>query len=237
MICNNEPNIVEALIKKELDSGFMIGPFNSPPFELFRISPIGIATRKFSGKKRLIIDLSAPHGYSHPSINSLIPLDEFSLHYHDIDQAIVLIKNAGRRAWLAKVDIASGFKVMPIHPNFWHLFGIRWNEKFYFAVRLTFGCKSSPKIFDMLSEALCWILQNNYAIPYLIHLLDDFLVISPSHFPAAKHLTIVQLVFSKLGVNSLLKKPRALLHPWNFSVSSSTWSNSRPLSPKRKLIE
>lgn len=127
MICNNEPNIVEALIKKELDSGFMIGPFNSPPFELFRISPIGIATRKFSGKKRLIIDLSAPHGNSHPSINSLIPLDEFSLHYHDIDQAIVLIKNAGRRAWLAKVDIASGFKVMPIHPNFWHLFGIHWN--------------------------------------------------------------------------------------------------------------
>lgn len=105
MICNNlqsviaEPNIVEALIKKEFDSVFMIGPFDSPPFELFRISPIGVATRKW-----LIIDLSAPHGNSHPSINSLIPLDEFSLHYHDIDQAIILIKNAGRRAWLAKVD-------------------------------------------------------------------------------------------------------------------------------------
>ncbi len=206
IICNNlqsataEPLIVQALIKKELDSGFMIGPFNSPPFELFRISPIGVATRKFSGKKRLIIDLSAPHGSPHPSINSLIPLDEFSLHYHNIDQAIVLIKKAGRRAWLAKADITSAFKVMPIHPNFWHLFGICWDKKFYFAVRLTFGCKSSPKIFDMLSEALCWILQNNHAIPYLIHLLDDFLVISPSHFPAAKHLTVVQSVFLKLGV-------------------------------------
>ncbi len=206
IICNNlqsataEPLIVQALIKKELDSGFMIGPFNSPPFELVRISPIGVATRKFSGKKRLIIDLSAPHGNSHPSINSLIPLDEFSLHYHNIDQSIVLIKKAGRRAWLAKAGITSAFKVMPIHPNFWHLFGICWDKKFYFAVHLTFGCKSSPKIFDMLSEALCWILQNNHAIPYLIHLLDDFLVISPSHFPAAKYQTVVQSVFSKLGV-------------------------------------
>ncbi|XP_056618189.1 uncharacterized protein LOC130432718 [Triplophysa dalaica] len=52
----------------------------------------------------------------------------------------------------------------------------------------------------MLSEAICWILSNNYSIPYLIHLLDDFLVISrPDSIPAA-HLTIVQKVFAKLGI-------------------------------------
>ncbi|KAI2660031.1 ORF V: Enzymatic polyprotein [Labeo rohita] len=57
-------------------------------------SPIGVATRKFLGKKRLIIDLSSPHNSQFPSINSLILLEEFSLHYHDIDQAITLIKDA-----------------------------------------------------------------------------------------------------------------------------------------------
>ncbi len=178
----------------------MIGPFDNPPFNLFRISPIGVATRKFSGKKRLIIDLSAPHNSPFPSINSLIPLDEFSLKYHDIDQAIDMIKIAGRGAWLAKIDITSAFKVMPIHPDSWHLFGVRWLGKYYFAVRLTFGCKSSPKIFDMLSEAVCWILSNNYAIPHLVHLLDDFLIISsPNAIPAA-HILTVQNVFSELGI-------------------------------------
>ncbi len=178
--CNNlqsalaEPDIVDNLIKKEVDSGFMIGPFDAPPFPVFRISPIGVATRKFSGKKRLIIDLSAPHNSPFPSINSLIPLDEFSLKYHDIDHAIDMLKIVGHGAWMAKIDITSAFKVMPIHPDSWHLFGVCWNGKFYFSVRLTFGCKSSPKIFDMLSEAVCWILSNNYAIPHLIHLLDDF---------------------------------------------------------------
>ncbi|XP_067260176.1 uncharacterized protein [Chanodichthys erythropterus] len=206
LICKNlqsaiaEPEAVDTLIAKELESGFMIGPFDSPPFKLFQISPIGVATRKFSGKKRMIIVLSAPHNSTHPSINSLIPLEEFSLCYHNIDHAINLIKNAGYGAWLAKVDITSAFKVMPIHPDFWHLFGIRWKGKFYFSVRLTFGCKSSPKILDMLSEALCWILQNNYAVPYLVHLLDDFLTISPNFFPPAAHLSTVQEVFSKLGV-------------------------------------
>ncbi len=59
--CNNlqsahaEPDTVNDLI-----AGFMIGPFDEPHFKVFRISPIGIATRKFSGKKRLIIDLSSP---------------------------------------------------------------------------------------------------------------------------------------------------------------------------------
>lgn len=205
-ICNNlqsaliEPEVVTNLIKKEVESGFMIGPFENPPFNLFRISPIGVATRKFSGKKRLIIDLSAPHNSPFPNINSVIPLDEFSLKYHDIDQAIHIIKIAGRGAWLAKIDITSAFKVMPIHPDDWHLFGIRWLGKYYFAVRLTFGCKSSPKIFDMLSEAVCWILSNNYAIPHLIHLLDDFLKISsPDAIPSA-HIITVQNVFSALGI-------------------------------------
>ncbi len=162
-ICNNlqsahaEPAIVNELIEREVKAGFMIGPFNEPPFEVFRVSPIGIATGKFSGKKRLIVDLSSPHNSTVPSINSLIPLDEFSLRYHDIEQAVELIKIAGQAAWLAKIDITSAFKVMPIHPDAWHLFGIQWAGKFYFAVRLTFGCKSSPKFFDMLSEAICWI--------------------------------------------------------------------------------
>ncbi len=87
---------------------------------------------------------------------------------------------------------------MPIHPDFWHICGIHWQGKFYFAV--TFGCTSSPKMFDTLSEVLCWILQNNYAVPYLVHLLDDFLTITPNNFPPAIHLAKVQEVSSKLGV-------------------------------------
>lgn len=34
--------------------------------------------------------------------------------------------------------------------------------------------RSSPKSFDMQSEAICWILSNNYAIRHIVHLLDYF---------------------------------------------------------------
>ncbi len=245
LICPNlqsaltEPETVDILIKKEIEANFIIGPFPVPPFNTFRVSPIGVATRKFSGKKRLIIDLSSPHNSPFPSINSLIPLEEFSLHYHDIDQAITLIKDAGRGAWLAKVDITSAFKVMPIHPSFWHLFGIRWKENFYFSVRLTFGCRSSPKIFDMLSEAICWILSNNYDIPYLVHLLDDFLIISPPDSIPAAHLLTTQKVFSELGIPLALDKtagPSTSIEFLGINLDSQKFQASLPKEKIDRMI-
>ncbi len=53
---------------------------------------------------------------------------------------------------------------------------------------------------DMLSEAVCWILSNNYAIPHLFHLLDDFLVISFPDVIPASHILTVQKAFSELGI-------------------------------------
>lgn len=44
-----------------------------------------------------------------------------------------------------------------------------WLRTKYFCL----WCKSSPKIFDSLSEALCWILLNNHNLPFFIHLLGD----------------------------------------------------------------
>ena len=43
------------------------------------------------------------------------------------------------------------------------------------------GCSSSCKTFEMFSTALEWIAQNKLHIPYILHLLDDFLIISPSN--------------------------------------------------------
>lgn len=64
---------LETLLAKEMKEGFMIGPFSSPSFPIYRISPIGIATCKYSGKKQIITDLSDPRNSHIPSINSFIP--------------------------------------------------------------------------------------------------------------------------------------------------------------------
>jgi hypothetical protein len=54
--CNNSilarqnPDVVDSLLKAELDKGYVRGPFSSPPFPTYRVSPLGIATHKYSGE-------------------------------------------------------------------------------------------------------------------------------------------------------------------------------------------
>ena len=196
-----DPTTTYDLLQAELDKGYLIGPFDFVPFETYRISPLGIAIGKYSGKKRLIVDLSAPHqNEQHKSLNELIDKEEFSLSYVTIDNAIKKIKDLGRNSWLCKVDVRDAFKLVPIKKHLWAFHGVKWNKKFYFYTRLVFGSRSSPKIFDSLSEAVCWILKNNYNIQHVLHLLDDFLTIDePDSFPE-RTMAILTLVFKKLGI-------------------------------------
>ena len=171
---------------------------------------------------------------STPSINSLIPSADFSMQYSTVDGAINLIRLAGKGAWLAKADITAAFKVLPLHPDFWHLFGVRWQDQFYFAVRLTFGCKSSPKLFDTLAEALCWILVNNHKLPYVTHLLDDFLVVTPPSAPPASGLTTLTTVFNSLGVPLALEKTEGPLTALEFlGITLDTISFQASLPPDK----
>ena len=45
----SQPDIVSKLIK-ECEKGYAYGPFPEVPFETYRISPIGVATGKYSNK-------------------------------------------------------------------------------------------------------------------------------------------------------------------------------------------
>lgn len=235
-----EPEIVDELLSRESEKGYMIGPFNSSPFPLYRINPIGVATRKYSGKKRLIMDLSAPHNNDVLSINSLIPSEQFSLYYATVDHAIEFIKKAGKGAWLGKADITDAFKIMPLHPSQWHLFGVMWRQKMYFAVRLTFGCRSSPRIFDTLSEALCWILLNNCKLPFVLHLLDDFLVVDFPHSQPDRCITALKNTFKELGVplsEEKTKGPAKAIEFLGIILDSDLMQASLPLEKLVRIRE
>lgn len=65
--------LVDDLLQDELAKGFIIGPFLSSPFSMWRVSPTGVVKGKFSNKFHLIYDLSAPYSSLIPSLNSLIP--------------------------------------------------------------------------------------------------------------------------------------------------------------------
>ena len=207
MTAKKDPTAVKELIHTELSKGFLLGPFERIPYQIYRINPVGVAQHKYSQKKRLIVDLSAPHNNDdHPSLNSLIDKESHSLQYVKIDDAIKIIKQLGPGALLIKTDISDAFKLLPIHPDLWPFHGISHDGFYYFYTRLVFGSRSSPKIFDTLSEAICWIAQHNYGIENLLHLLDDFLVIVPPCINATTVKETFLNIFHKLKVPIALHK-------------------------------
>ena len=202
-----QPDITSELLETELDRGYVVGPFDTIPFHNYRISPIGVAESKYSKKKRLIVDLSAPHDNpDHPNLNELIKKEDYSLEYFTIDMAISIIKRLGKGAWLTKTDIKDAFKLVPIKKSLFPFYGVKWNNKYYFYTRLVFGSRSSPKIFDTLSQTVCWILENNYGIRHILHLLDDFLAVDAPNAEADRTMAIFSLVFNKLGIPLSLNK-------------------------------
>ncbi|XP_073462542.1 uncharacterized protein [Aquarana catesbeiana] len=196
---------ITTLLQTELDRGYIIGPFTQSPFSVWRVSPIGLVKGKFSNKLRLVYDLSAPHCSHIPSLNTLIPSEEFSLRYSTVDSAIQSIILAGAGAWLSKADISDAFKLLPIDPCLWRWHGIKWKGLYYFATKLTFGSKSSPWLFDTFAQSLSWILSQHASCQKVIHYLDDFLLIEKPNEPPVD-LNSLRTIFHNLNVPLADKK-------------------------------
>jgi hypothetical protein len=206
---------VSSQLALEVERGYLIGPYDKPPFDVYRANPVGVAQGKYSGKKRLIFDLSAPHNsLEHSSLNSLIDKDEYSLSYVRLDDAIQAIKRAGVGAHLMKLDIQDAFHIVPLNPEIWRFYGLRWLDKYYFHARLAFGSRSSPKLFDMVSQAICYIAHHNYGIEVIMHLLDDFFSVQRSHpdIVAERTMALLTHIFGTLGVPLSKRKTVGPVH-------------------------
>ena len=102
------------------------------------------------------------------------------MRYATIDDAIRLIKSLGKGCFLAKTDIKSAFRIIPVSPNDFPLLGMEWQGKFYFDKCLLMGSSLSCNIFETFSTASEWIAMNKLNASAVIYILDDFLFIAPS---------------------------------------------------------
>ena len=194
---------IEAELTKECNAGRLLGPFNTPPLPNLKCSGIGAVPKK-DGKWRMIYHLSAPAGQS---INDYISKEDFSLHYSSVDDATSVLSKLGRGALLAKVDLKSAFRMVPVHGEDWELLGLYWKQAFYVDTCLPFGLRSAPFLFNQFAEALQWILKSNYGFRWLIHYLDDYLIMTTADHSQCKQLLDRFLsVCASLGIPVAMEK-------------------------------
>ena len=170
------PEVVDAYLSKEVSLNRVEGPFNKSQIPHGQISRFGVIPKGHSQDSwRLIIDLSYPRA---GSVNDGIPKNVCGLSYITIDDAIQQVLRLGPGTLLAKLDIKSAFRLLPVHPGNRHLLGMAWRNQVYLDTCLPFGLRSTPKLFNILADFLAGMVQER-GVSHCLHYLDDFLTMGP----------------------------------------------------------
>ena len=127
-------------------AGPLAGPFACPPFPQFCVLPLGVVPKKTPGEYRLIHHLTFPRG---DSVNDGIAPEYASVQYAHVVDAVAIIKQLGSGCLLAKTDIKSAFRILPIKPSDYDLLGIFWQGPYYYDRAMPMGCASAEIFFGI----------------------------------------------------------------------------------------
>ncbi|KAL5488697.1 hypothetical protein EMCRGX_G017678 [Ephydatia muelleri] len=125
------PEPIAEYIEKELKRSRTLGPFpvGGRLQSAIQISRFGVIPKGHNeGKWRLITDLSYPTGHS---VNDGINPALCSLRYTTVEIVASEAAALGPGALIAKVDIESAYRLVPVHPDDRSLLGLRLGDKLY----------------------------------------------------------------------------------------------------------
>ncbi len=69
-----------------------------------------------------------------------------------------MIRKLGPGFFLAKSDIKGVFRMVPLHPDSYHLMAFKWEQSDYIDKCLPMGFAESCTIFEIVSDAIVYIL-------------------------------------------------------------------------------
>ena len=198
------PEVIDQYIEGERAGDRILGPFVRGAIVGMQANRLGVVPKGHTpGKWRLITDLSFPEG---ASVNDGIDRGLCSLQYTSVENVARAAQALGRGALLAKLDIKSAYRLVPVHPDDRHLLGFEWRGRHYVDGMLPFGLRSAPKIFTAVADALEWVLRRR-GVARIDHYLDDFIVIGPPGSPeCAMALDTVLRGCADLGVPLAMDK-------------------------------
>ncbi len=122
------------------------------------------------------------------------------MHYASFDKAVELVVEAGPGVWLAKADIKSTFRLLPVTPLDYELLGFSFDGMFYYDKCLPMGCSISCSLFEKFSTFLEFLVKDWSSSLLVTHYLDDFLFVSPSPNSCALLLELFSSICKQLGV-------------------------------------
>lgn len=168
--------------------GAIAGPFASPPFSPWvRTSPLMTRPKADAHRRRVIVDLSYPHGRS---VNQYVIKNNYYGQYINhtlprIDDVIQAVAESNYDVMLATIDIKRAYRNFPGCPLDYPLNTIKFQGKYYIDLAMPFGACTSSTYMQKIAEFISRALQKS-GIPTHIYLDDVILYFCPGHDPSAR---------------------------------------------------
>ena len=155
------------------------------------------------------------------------------MSYELLDNAITIIQQIGPdQALIAKIDIEAAFTLIPLNSRSYHLAGFTWDSQYFYDKVLPFGTSTSCRTFEEFSTAIQWILPNHFNIPYLSHILNDYMFFGPANSGTCS-LSLQKFMLLADDLNIPVKHDKTV-HPTTraeihgITIDTSDWSMSLP---------
>lgn len=202
------PEIIDENLLEDLHSGKIIGPFDSPPSNTFRLCPVGLVPKKahgeaIPGKFRRIDHLSYPKepktfpdGTEWYSVNDEIEIPSEELPAWQ--EFLAAVSQFGPGCFMAKSDVVGAFRNIGVAPKDRELLGFRWRNKYYAHTVLPFGLRSAPYLWGRLAQLI--LRRVRYECDarglqaFITLYVDDYLMAGASSADANACLEILQSV-------------------------------------------
>lgn len=203
-------------------------------------SPIGAVPKPGSSKLRTIHHLSHPR--SGDSVNSGIGIPMAAISYESLASLCQFIAdNPGAKIW--KADLREAFRSVIIGSKQSRLLGFSFEGKYYMERALSFGGRSSPRLFNVFAELLHWLhhrlLAHQDQYSDTSHYLDDFFGASDHSADAYWPVYLFQLLCEALGFSLSPEKVfwgSTKLTVLGIELDSIAQTASISLDKKNKLI-
>ena len=106
---------------------------------------------------------------------------------------------------MAKIDIKSTFRLLPVHMADRHL-QMKWDNFIFIDTCLPFGLRSAPKLFNISADLWRWIALRQ-GVSHIMHYLDDFLLLgSPGSNECRTNLNTIIQYCETLGIPLALER-------------------------------
>ena len=190
-------------VEKELVAQIQQGNYVVAKTQPAIVSPLAAIPKDGSDEVRLIHDGSRPAGAAMNDYTG-----HHSVRYQTISDACRIAKPG---YYLAKLDLKSAYRSVPVHPKCYKATGLAWNfgndkeETFLFDTRLPFGSKCGPSHFTRITQSICRMMAKRGFDENLCY-IDDFFLAFDSFEKCNEALLCLLNLVRSLGFNVSWKK-------------------------------